>query len=112
MAGTREFISGMVWGGLVGAAIGMLVAPRSGEETRARLRERSDEFRSQALETAENLRDQAKETAGQAREKATELQQRGKDMLDENKERIVRTVEAVKRSARCQELGLPSQIHC
>ena len=73
MAGTRDFISGIVWGGLVGAAIGMLMAPRSGEETRALLRERSDEFKMQARETADNLREKATETAEQARGRASEL---------------------------------------
>lgn len=89
MAGTRDFISGIVWGGLVGVAIGLLVAPRSGEETMALLRERSDEFQHQARETADH-----------ARERAVELQQRGRELIDENRERIVRTAEAVKQSAR------------
>lgn len=96
MAGTRDFISGVLWGGLVGAAIGLLVAPRSGDETRALLRERSEEFREQAKETTDNLRTKASETAEQARERAVELQQRGKELIDENRERIVRTAEAVK----------------
>jgi gas vesicle protein len=96
MAGTRDFISGVVWGGLVGAAIGMLMAPRSGEETRALLRERSDEFKMQARETADNLR----QTAEEAKSRAGELQQRGKELIDENRERIVRTAEAVKQSAK------------
>ena len=100
MAGTRDFISGVLWGGLVGAAIGMLMAPRSGEETRALLRERSDEFREQARETADNLRTKATETADVARERAAELQQRSKELIDENRERIVRTAEAVKQSAK------------
>jgi gas vesicle protein len=91
MAGTRDFISGMVWGGLIGAAIGLLVAPRSGEETMALLRERSDEFQLQAQETAENLRMKATETAEQAKARASELQQRGRELIDENRERIVRT---------------------
>jgi gas vesicle protein len=99
MAGTRDFISGILWGGLVGAAIGMLAAPRSGEETRALLRERSDEFRTQAKETAGNLREKATETAEQAKERAAKLQQRSREMLEENRERVVRTAEAVKRTA-------------
>jgi gas vesicle protein len=100
MAGTRDFISGIVWGGLVGAAIGMLMAPRSGEETRALLRERSDEFKMQARETADNLREKATETAEQARGRASELQQRGRELIDENRERITRTAEAVKQSVK------------
>jgi gas vesicle protein len=86
----------MVWGGLIGAAIGMLVAPRSGEETRALLRERSDEFKMQARETADNLREQAE----QAKSRASELQQRGRELIEENRDRIVRTAEAVKQSAK------------
>ena len=100
MAGTRDFISGVVWGGLVGAAIGMLMAPRSGEETRALLRQQSEEFQMQARETADNLRTKATETAEQARERATQLQQRGKALIEENRERITRTAEAVVQTAK------------
>ena len=46
------FISGFVIGGLVGAAVALLLAPQSGEETRTLIRDRSIEIRDQVEQTA------------------------------------------------------------
>lgn len=45
-SGVGSFLAGVVIGGLVGAAIGLLMAPQSGEETREHLGEMIDEKRS------------------------------------------------------------------
>ena len=37
------FFTGLVVGGLVGAAVALMLAPQSGEETRAQIRQRSIE---------------------------------------------------------------------
>ena len=46
------FVSGFLLGGLVGAAIGLLLAPKSGAETRAGIAEHSDEWRHRAEDIA------------------------------------------------------------
>ena len=46
------FVSGFLLGGLVGAAIGLLMAPKSGAETRAGIAEHSDEWRHRAEDIA------------------------------------------------------------
>ena len=46
------FVSGFLLGGLVGAAIGLLLAPRSGAETRAGIAEQSDEWKHRAEDIA------------------------------------------------------------
>ena len=74
------FVSGFLLGGLVGAAIGLLLAPRSGAETRAGIAEHSDEWRHRAEDIAgqissnitpaiENLRDQVTPAVDAVREK-------------------------------------------
>ena len=45
-------VSGFLLGGLVGAAIGLLLAPKSGAETRAGIAEHSDEWRHRAEDIA------------------------------------------------------------
>ena len=45
-----EFLAGFILGGLVGAAIGLLLAPQPGEETRAQLMERGIELKARAEE--------------------------------------------------------------
>ena len=50
------FVAGFLIGGLVGAATALLMAPQSGEETRAYIRDRSIELRDKAYETADQAR--------------------------------------------------------
>ena len=49
------FVSGFLLGGLVGAAIGLLLAPKSGAETRAGIAEHSDEWRHRAEDIASQI---------------------------------------------------------
>jgi gas vesicle protein len=93
------FLIGFIVGGLTGAAVSLLLAPQSGEETREYLRERAIELRERAAETAHTTADQFGETADQvrnrageivdkARNSAQELQHRGQVMLEEQKNRL------------------------
>lgn len=49
-SGGAEFFAGLVIGGLVGATLALLLAPQSGEETRAQIRDKSLEFKGRAEE--------------------------------------------------------------
>ena len=78
--------SGFLWflAGLgVGAVVGVLYAPRSGDEIR-------DVIRSKAEEGAEK----ARHTAQQAREQASEWVDRGSDVINQQKERFRSAYEA------------------
>lgn len=48
-------LGSFLWGALLGAGIALLMAPRSGEETREVLRSRGRRLRAKAQETAEDL---------------------------------------------------------
>jgi gas vesicle protein len=50
------FLVGFVVGGLVGAATALLLAPQSGEETRAYIKDKSIELKDRAAETIEDAR--------------------------------------------------------
>jgi gas vesicle protein len=78
--------SGFLWflAGLgVGAVVGVLYAPKSGDEMR-------DVIRSKAQEGSERARHQAR----RVREQASEWVDRGNDVLDEQKERLRSAYEA------------------
>lgn len=50
------FLGGLICGGIVGAAAGILLAPQPGDETQAYMRRRLDEIRAEALEAYEARR--------------------------------------------------------
>jgi gas vesicle protein len=86
--GSRGFLSGLFYGAVIGTAVGLLMAPRSGIETRQQLRQ-----------TGVRLRDQVEQTAQEAKHKAEELQQQSREYLEETKGRLERTADAVVKSA-------------
>jgi len=66
-----SFFAGLIVGGLVGAAVALLVAPQSGEETRTMIRDKSIE-----------LRDKASEYGADVQMKATQALEESKKRLD------------------------------
>lgn len=85
------FLSGLILGGLVGAALGMLYAPKSGEETRSELRERSMEWRDRAEDLAEDALKRAQELQEEARRlqiEAKKWQERATEAMEEQRIRL------------------------
>ena len=84
--------SGFLWflAGLgIGAAVGILYAPKPGDETRQRLRT-----------VAEDLPDNVKERARQAREQAGSWAEKGRDYLNQQKEQVRSAYEAGRQAYR------------
>jgi gas vesicle protein len=69
----------------VGALLGILFAPKSGEETREYL-----------VGKAEEGREYAKKKARELRERAEEIYERGKEVVEHQKEQIASAIEAGK----------------
>ena len=69
----------------IGALIGILFAPKSGEETREYLTSKADEGR-----------DYAQRKARELRERAEDLIERSKEIMDRQKEGVAAAVEAGK----------------
>ncbi len=81
----------------IGAAIGMLYAPKSGQETREDLRRR-----------AEDGRDYMINRAKEAREQATKLVDKGKEVVEQQKDQFRSAYEAGRQAykdATAQEAG-------
>jgi gas vesicle protein len=83
------FLAGLVLGGLVGAAVAMLMAPASGPDTRRQIRERSVELRSQAEHQME-----------EARKRAEEMQERSRVVLEEQKAKLNKAIEDARHGAK------------
>jgi gas vesicle protein len=108
------FLIGFVVGGLVGAAVSLMLAPQSGEETRAMIKEKAIELKDKAAETTEEAyaraeaaaaeaRARAEEWAKIARERAEELQKRGQSAFEQQKERLSTVIGTVKKPAKGAE---------
>jgi len=71
--GGGEFFAGLVIGALVGAGIALIMAPQSGEETRAQLRDASIEIKDRADTTIAEARAKAEAITADARRRAEEI---------------------------------------
>ncbi len=73
----------------VGLAVGLLFAPKSGEETRALLKGRADEGR-----------DYVKRKSGEVRETASDFVERGREAVLRQREQVAAAVEAGRQAYR------------
>jgi gas vesicle protein len=74
---TGRFIGGLLIGGALGAIVGLLIAPRSGEETRELIR---DELTERANRSLENVKTRSLELKDKARSTAEQLQEKGQQL--------------------------------
>ncbi len=74
MSSKGDFLIGFIVGGLIGAGLGLLFAPQSGEETREMLKDKFLELKEKAEKVPEVIK---KETQ--------QFIQKGKEALKENK---------------------------
>ena len=106
---TGSFLTGMLFGSLVGGTVALLFAPQSGEETRTVIKEKGLEIKDKAVESGMEIRHKAEdvaqktrtrigEVAEATREQAHDLQQRGQTLIDTQRERIKGVIEAGKNS--------------
>jgi len=72
-------------GGVVGAALALLLAPQSGRETRTRIKD-----------FAEGVKEKVKDYAEDIKEKVTSSVEKGKELFEEKKTAITKAVEAGK----------------
>lgn len=107
-----DLIKGLFVGGLIGVALGILFAPKSGKETREELARKADDFlmktkeeyekaveKSKAayeasLQHLKEYEEMAKEKASIAEGKITEMVQKGSEAIDHQKTRIKKAFDA------------------
>ena len=97
---TLSVLVGMLTGGLAGAVTMLLLAPRSGKDTRMQIREKGIELRDRTTEMVEDtmaqVRSNANKIAVGGREKIKELKQHGQELAVEQLDRVSAVVEAGK----------------
>jgi gas vesicle protein len=82
---TGSIILAFFIGGLVGAGVALLLAPRPGEETRQKVKELAEEAKKKATQYAEEVKS-----------KVTSTVEKGKGLIEEKKSLVTTAVEAGK----------------
>jgi gas vesicle protein len=100
MAEQSNGLSYFIVGLGVGVAVGMLLAPRSGDETRQLLRSKADEGTDYLRSKAEESREFVKKRGGELRESAADLVDRSKEALGRQRDQLAMAVEAGKQAYR------------
>jgi gas vesicle protein len=95
-SGASGIILSFLMGGLTGAALAILFAPRSGKETRDLLGEKIRE----GQERGRDLRDRASQKGRDILEDATDYVERAKEGVDKRKDRLTAAVEAGRQAYR------------
>ncbi len=107
-----DLLKGLFIGGLIGMALGLLFAPKSGKETREDIAHKANDVMAKAKEEYEkaaektktiyesslndlkNLNVRAKEKAGELESKVSELAQQGVESIQGNKNRLQKAMDA------------------
>lgn len=72
---SSTFITGFIVGAALGAGLGLLFAPTSGEEIRHTLKSKSGEFKDSLVHRIEDLRERVASLASTVKQKTEELSQ-------------------------------------
>jgi gas vesicle protein len=117
-------IGAFLWGAIIGAGAALLLAPRSGEETREVLREKGRRLRDKAEDTADDLQarledgyekakarveekfERARRNIGETREGARDAVKAGKAAVHSARDELERRLAAAKAS---REAGVTSE---
>lgn len=81
--GYAGFGYGFLAGAVIGLAVGILYAPKSGRETRMLLREKASEEWEKAGEVVGEVREKAGEVVERMKEKVAEVRGRGRETTTE-----------------------------
>ena len=86
----------------IGALVGILFAPQSGDKTRELIAGRAEEGRDYLNRRSRELRDQASGYVDRSRETASAYVERGKDAVSQQREQIASAIEAGKQAYRAE----------
>lgn len=85
-SGTGTFLFGVLCGAAVGAALGLMFAPKPGSEMRQQLADRTERLRRRASEQAGRLRERASQMYGGASDTFSDAVARGREAISAGRE--------------------------
>jgi len=81
-----KFLAGFLVGGAIGAVAGILLAPKSGEETRQMLADGAKDMLDKADETVKQIQSKADDVVSDMQKKGEEIKEKLQDLLNKQKE--------------------------
>ena len=81
-----KFIAGFVVGGAIGAIAGVLLAPKSGTETRDDIANTAKEMLRKADETAKQIQSKTDDAIGELQKKGEEIKGKLQDLINKQKD--------------------------
>ena len=81
-----KFFAGFIVGGALGAIAGILLAPKSGEETRALLADGAKDAMKRADETVKQIQSKADDVVSDMQKKGEEIKEKLQDLINKQKE--------------------------
>ncbi|MGF1505138.1 MAG: YtxH domain-containing protein [Chloroflexi bacterium] len=85
---TGNFVLGFVVGGLIGAGIALLNAPRSGDETRQMIARKGQEFSEQAQAEISRMRAEGERTLDDIRARADDVLADAQDRIGDARQQV------------------------
>jgi gas vesicle protein len=98
-SGGNEFMIGLLVGGAVGVAVGLLLAPKSGAELRHQIADYSERFRRRAGETYDRASETMSDLAQKGKDAVNDLAQRGREAVQRGRETMDQAAETINRPA-------------
>ena len=77
-----KFLAGFIVGGAIGAIAGILLAPKSGEETREMIAESAKSAVNKANETVQEIQNKADDVVADMQRKGDEIREKLQKLLD------------------------------
>jgi gas vesicle protein len=121
-----DLLKGLIIGGLVGAVLGILYAPKSGKETREDIARKTEDLVEKAKEEYEkavtksklayesaikhlqDLESSAKEKVEEVESKVAEFAQQSSETIQDNKNRLKKAIDAGVEAYREEKTGKPA----
>jgi len=80
-----KFLAGFIVGGAIGAIAGILLAPKSGEETRQLLADTSKDVLRRADETVKEIQSKADDVVSDMQKKGDEIREKLQNLISQQK---------------------------
>lgn len=90
---TKAIAGAFILGGLIGAAIAILYAPKSGRQTRKDISKAARRIKRDAAELVEDTIRSVDDFVGQVKDQATDIIERGVELSDSAKNEVVKSLE-------------------